>query len=110
MDIRPLIRISAFLFCAQMLLLNSGGLAQAKSGPLPLQQLAGGTHSHNVLRLLNTVTIPNTPHTQWCYDTAIADDGRYYLADNDRAGIDVIHDGKHSASQGMIGKGQFTGV
>jgi hypothetical protein len=110
MDIHPLIRISAFLFCAQMLLLNSGGLAQAKSGPPPQQQLASGTHSHNVLHLLNTVTIPNTSRTQWCYDTAIADDGSYYLADNDRAGIDVIHDGKQPASQAIIGKGQFTGI
>jgi hypothetical protein len=111
MTIRFFIRLSAFLFCTQMLLLNSGGLAQAKSDlPSPQLQLAGGIHSQKVLHLLNTVTIPNTPHSDWCYDTAIADDGRYYLADNDRAGIDVIHDEKQPVSQGIIGKGQFTGI
>jgi hypothetical protein len=110
MDIRPFIRLSAFLFCAQMLFLNSGGLAQAKSGPLPQQQGASGTHSHTVLHLLNTVTIPNTPPSYWCYDTAVINNKTYYLADNDRAGIDVIHDGHYPVYQGIIGKGQFTGI
>ena len=47
--------------------------------------------------------------SDWCYDTAIVDDGTYYLADNDRAGIDVIG-GEHPTYQGIIGKGQFSGI
>jgi hypothetical protein len=63
-----------------------------------------------VLHLVDTLTIPGAPASQWCYDTGAINDGTYYLADNDRAGIDVIHDGEQPTYQGIIGKGQFTGI
>jgi alpha-beta hydrolase superfamily lysophospholipase len=70
-----------------------------------------GTRQQNVpLPQLATVSIPGTPASNWCYDTAVVDGGTYYLADNDRAGIDLIRDGKQPAYQGIIGKGQFTGI
>jgi pimeloyl-ACP methyl ester carboxylesterase len=70
-----------------------------------------GTRPQSVpLQEVGTVTVPGVPASNWCYDTAIAHNGKYYLADNDRAGIDVIRDGKHPAYQGSIGKGDFTGI
>ena len=62
------------------------------------------------LQKLTTISLPGTPTSSWCYDTAVTDDGTYYLADNDRAGIDVIHDGPHPTYEGIIGKGSFTGI
>ena len=106
MSVRPFVRSSVVLLCAAFLVL--GFTAQTRAAtPLPVS--ASERHSQNVLRLLGTVTIPGTPASQWCYDTAVVDDSTYYLADNDRAGIDLIHDGKQPAYQGIIGKGQFTG-
>jgi pimeloyl-ACP methyl ester carboxylesterase len=70
-----------------------------------------GTRPESVpLQQLSTVSIPGTPASNWCYDTAVVDDGTYYLADNDRAGIDRIRDGQQPAYEGIIGKGSFTGI
>lgn len=62
------------------------------------------------LRLVSTISIPGTPASRWCYDTAFIDKNTYYLADTERAGIDVVHDGQQPTYQGIIGKGQFTGI
>ncbi len=107
MSIRLLVRICVCPF-GVVLFLSFVGQAQARSVPQPMS--VGGGHSQTVLHLLSTVTIPGTPASQWCYDTAVVDDGTYYLADNDRAGIDLIHDGEHPSYQSIIGKGQFTGI
>ena len=70
-----------------------------------------GTRPQSVpLQQLSTVPIPGTPASNWCYDTAVVDDGTYYLADNDRAGIDLIHDGQQPTYQKIIGKRSFTGI
>ena len=107
MSVRPFVRIGVFSCCVVALFLCLVGQAQARSVSTQHPVSVG---KQEVLHLLGTVTIPGTPASQWCYDTAVVDDGTYYLADNDRAGIDVIHDGKNPAYQGIIGKGQFTGI
>jgi hypothetical protein len=107
MTVRPFVQISIVLLCVVSVFLCLVGPVQARSVPLVHPVLAG---RHDVVHLLDTVTIPGTPASSWCYDTGAVDDGTYYLADNDRAGIDVIRDGKHPTYQGIIGKGQFMGI
>ena len=103
MSIRPFVSITMALFSVAFIFL--GWSAQALAAPNP-----GLPHQPWPLQKLTTISIPGTPRSNWCYDTAIVDDGTYYLADNDRAGIDLIHDGQHPMYQGIIGKGQFTGI
>jgi hypothetical protein len=87
----------SFSFGMVALIQAAANIATSPLHPWPLQKLT-------------TISLPGTPTSNWCYDTAVTDDGTYYLADNDRAGIDVIRDSNHPSYQGIIGKGQFTGV
>ena len=106
MSVRPFVRIGVFSCCVVALFLCLVGQAQARSVSTQHPVSVG---KQEVLHLLGTVTIPGTPASQWCYDTAVVDDGTYYLADNDRAGIDVIHDGKNPATRASSAKGNSQG-
>ncbi|MBA2392825.1 MAG: hypothetical protein H0V70_08765 [Ktedonobacteraceae bacterium] len=102
-SIRPFVSIALALFSAAFLFLGMSAQTQAASNPRP-------PHQPWPLQKLTTISLPGTPRSNWCYDTAVVDDGTYYLADNDRAGIDLIHDGQHPMYQGIIGQGQFSGI
>jgi hypothetical protein len=102
-SIRPFVRMALALFSAVFLFLGMSAQTQAASNPR-------SPHQPWPLQKLTTISIPHTPASNWCYDTAVIHDGTYYLADNDRASIDVIGGGKQPTYQGIIGKGQFTGI